>query len=381
MISTPKLAVPRLILWLALLLGLSTSVFAESAAQPGTPTFHRTGAEPMFDFGGVQADMQSQPTRVLVLGTEHLNQMEEGSFEASHLSDVLDRLERFEPHFIAIEAINGRTCDEIQRYASLYPDVQNYCSDTSEALEALGMTRPEAAAAVEHTLDKWPSEPTASDRRHLAMLLFAAGETWSAVLQWSKLEESERIARDGVSETVAAHLSRGLNSKNENNLIGIEIARRLGLETLILMDDHSADYIYLKSPDSLLKTVQSVWKTEHPNQEKVKSELEQMLGSPKQMLKRYIYLNSKDYQRYAIENDFGLATSFPDDDGVARQYVAWWQVRGLRMVANVLEGSANYPGARVLVIVGATHKSYFDSYLDQMHDVELVSVKKVLRDE
>jgi len=30
--------------------------------------------------------------------------------------------------------------------------------------------------------------------------------------------------------------------------------------------------------------------------------------------------------------------------------------------------------------VGSSHKAYFDAYLDQMHDVELVSVEAVLKE-
>jgi hypothetical protein len=50
------------------------------------------------------------------------------------------------------------------------------------------------------------------------------------------------------------------------------------------------------------------------------------------------------------------------------------------MAANVLEAAGNQPGAKVLVITGSSHKSYFDLYLDQMHDIELVSIESVLGD-
>ena len=79
-----------------------------------------------------------------------------------------------------------------------------------------------------------------------------------------------------------------------------------------------------------------------------------------------------------VDADFGLAAATPDHDGVAREYLAWWQTRGLRMAANVVEGAGNDPGARVLVIVGSSHKAYFDAYLNQMHDIALVDVQQVL---
>ena len=53
------------------------------------------------------------------------------------------------------------------------------------------------------------------------------------------------------------------------------------------------------------------------------------------------------------------------------------QRAGRRSVAH--RGGAGI-SAGVLVIVGASHKAYFDAYLDQMHDFELVSVEDVLAD-
>ncbi len=62
-----------------------------------------------------------------------------------------------------------------------------------------------------------------------------------------------------------------------------------------------------------------------------------------------------------------------------RQYVAWWETRNLRMVANIRAAFGNHPGARVLSIVGASHKPYFDAYLDMMHEVRLVDPVTVLK--
>jgi hypothetical protein len=49
------------------------------------------------------------------------------------------------------------------------------------------------------------------------------------------------------------------------------------------------------------------------------------------------------------------------------------------MVANVRAAFAQRPGARVLDIVGVSHKAYYDAYLDMMHDVKLVDAEAVLK--
>ena len=37
------------------------------------------------------------------------------------------------------------------------------------------------------------------------------------------------------------------------------------------------------------------------------------------------------------------------------------------------------PGARVLNLVGAMHKAYYDAYLNMIHDVQLVDAEEVLK--
>ncbi len=220
--------------------------------------FSLQAAEPAVDFSGVQEPLAGEPTRVLVLGTTHLSQLPEEAFDPAHLALVLDRLEAFAPDIIAIEAINGRGCDQIRRFAHLHEGVYDrYCRDPEPALDELGMTQPEAAAAAFALEADWPQVPSASDRRRRAALLYGAGEPWSAAMQWAYLAESERTAGDGVSAQLADHLDRMLNSRNENNLIGVQLAARLGLETLAAMDDNTADAVYARSSESLGPVIQS----------------------------------------------------------------------------------------------------------------------------
>jgi hypothetical protein len=49
------------------------------------------------------------------------------------------------------------------------------------------------------------------------------------------------------------------------------------------------------------------------------------------------------------------------------------------MVANIRDVLGRYPGARMLAIVGTSHKGYYEAYLDQMHDVRLADVEAVLK--
>jgi hypothetical protein len=96
-------------------------------------------------------------------------------------------------------------------------------------------------------------------------------------------------------------------------------------------------------------------------------------------LEFYRVINDPETLRAFIEFDYGRAIKLPGEGLHGRRYVAWFEARNLRMVANIREAFGNAPGARVLNIVGASHKGYYDAYLDQMSDVQIVDALAVLK--
>jgi hypothetical protein len=79
------------------------------------------------------------------------------------------------------------------------------------------------------------------------------------------------------------------------------------------------------------------------------------------------------------DGDFGAALREPSPQHYGRLYVAGWETRNLRMVANVRAAFGEHPGAHVLAIVGASHKPWFDKFLGQMQGVDIVDAERVLR--
>ncbi|MEM9840018.1 MAG: DUF5694 domain-containing protein, partial [Pseudomonadota bacterium] len=189
------------------------------------------------------------------------------------------------------------------------------------------------------------------------------------------------LAKNGVSDALVEKLERLIRSGNENNLIGVVLAKRLGLDSVAAMDDHTADFVLARSNDKLWPTMQEiVWARDLPDVQAARQKLMTYIGSAEGVRQGYIYMNSKAYQEATIDGDFGNAATTTDNDNVARHYLAWWQTRGLRMAANVVEAAGNQPGSKVLVIVGSSHKPYFDAYLDRMHDMKIMSVQDILSD-
>jgi hypothetical protein len=335
-------------------------------------------AQSTIDFSGVHDGLAGEPTRVLVLGTPHLTDVET-KVAPGDLDLLVDRLAAYAPDLIAIEAVPGQTCDLLRHFASVYPGIADtYCENPDPALTALGMTGPEASLALAEALDGLSEAPGPADRRRLAALFWATGEPWSAALQWLHLPEAERMSGDGVSEALALELEDKLTSRNENRAIAARLAVQLGHNRLHPIDDHSADSVLIFSREELGPTLQTIWQRDIAGEGQLEASAEALLGSPEGLLSHYRAINAPEYQAMVVSSDAGAAAATPDHDLVARHYVAWWQVRGLRMAANLVAAAGNSPGARVLAIVGASHKPYFDAYLDQMLDIELVDPATVL---
>lgn len=335
-------------------------------------------AEPALDFSGVDTRLVAPATEVLVLGTPHLDQIET-PYPLELLEPLLKDLERFDPDIIAIESLSGETCEILTRYRGRYPGVaERYCHSPRPALDALGLDRPSAVQALQQALDAFPSSPQPEDRRRLAALYLATGDEWSAVAQWRQIDADQRTAGNGMSLTLVALIERLMRSRDESNLIAATLAARLGLKGVHPMDDHTADVVLARSDPEVWSIVASLWGKNIGDVSGKEAAAAARIGQPGAVKDFYRLLNSPEMQDLYVRNDFGQAAAASGETIAARDYLAWWQVRNLRMAANIVEAAGNRPDAKVLVIVGASHKPYFEAYLDQMHHIELVDVDKIL---
>ncbi len=109
------------------------------------------------------------------------------------------------------------------------------------------------------------------------------------------------------------------------------------------------------------------------------AELGAALDQPDGVLHMYRAYNAPTNPTLTYQSDFGATLVEPSPQAFGRRYLGYWETRNLRMVANMRDVLGRYPGTRMLTIVGASHKGYYEAYLDQMHDVRLVDPEPVLR--
>jgi len=339
-------------------------------------------AHAQVDLSVLDDDMAGRRAQVLVLGSVHLAEMPEADFKPESLQPLLDRLAAFKPGVITIEAISGESCDLMARHPAVYdPEgISPYCSSPDEAKAATGLDVPSAIAEVKKTLADWPAQPEPAQRRHLAALFLAANDRTSALTQWLQLPEAERHAGDGLDDVLVARLGKAMTHNAENYQIAARLAARLGLQRVFATDDHTGDSYEAPYGDlqAFGTAIQQAWDASAAQMRPITSRVDE-LKKRGDMLALYRYINRPDVLSAKIDSDFGAAMRETSSRHYGQLYVAGWETRNLRMVANIRAVFIERPGARVLSIVGASHKPWFDSLLGQMQGVDVVDVEKVLR--
>lgn len=332
-------------------------------------------AQAQLDLTMLDQDMTGPRTQVLVLGTVHLSQLPK-DLNPESLDPLLDRLAAFKPEIIAIEAIGGEQCDLAARHPGVYgPD---YCADTDAAKAATGLDVPAAIAEVNKTLKVWPAQPTAAQRRHLAALFLAANDRPSAYVQWLQLPEAERRGGDGLDDALLAMFEKIATSKNENYQIAARLAARLGLPRVYPVDDHTGDNIDVADVPAFAQSIQKAWAAGRAELD-VREKQEQALSNADDLLPLYRYINQPEHLRVLAEVNAAASMRATSAERYPQIWVAGWEIRNLRMVANIQQAFRERPGVRVLSIVGASHKPWLDSWLGQLQGVAIVDAEQVLK--
>ncbi len=332
-------------------------------------------AQAQVDLTVLDRDMAGPRAQVLVLGTVHLSGMPK-EFDAKALGPVLDRLAAFKPDIITIEALSGEECDTAARNPTVYgPD---YCASTEAAKQATGLDIPAAIAEVNKALKTWPAQPTAAQRRRLASLFLAANDRSSAYVQWLQLPAAERRVGDGLDETLLAALKKMESNNNENYQIAATLAARLGLQRVHAVDNHTGDNIDVPDIKAFGETLQAAWNSDRAELDAAEN-AQAELSRKNDLLTLYQRINRPDNLQMLAEANVSPAMRSPSPQHYPQMWVAGWETRNLRMVANIRATFRERPGARVLSIVGVSHKPWFDSWLGQLSGVEIVDAEQVLK--
>jgi len=330
------------------------------------------------NFSGVDSALTVQPTQVMVLGTSHLSNYDD-DISLDELDPLLDRLEAFAPDVITIEASSGMTCNRARSYPREHVGYADYyCFDIAPYREETGLSAQEGSYQARKTLLSWPDTPTAAQRRSLAASFIASGEPESALVQWLQLDSSDRVSGEGLGPKSIELLNKRSQSINESWSLAARLAARRGLERVFYADDHGSFLSAAGEDEAYSARLSELWLSEGDScKTHVDSVAAKLIGGD--IIGAYREQNSDGWQRSQMDCDFKRTMNDAESKQYGRKYTMGWQARNLRMVSLIMTAAATEPGGRVLSIVGASHKPYFEAYLDQMHDVEVIKTDKLLK--
>jgi hypothetical protein len=329
-------------------------------------------------FSGVDPDLTVPATQVMVLGTAHLSQNKD-KLTLDDLEPLMARLGTYAPDIITIENSSGMTCQRVRAYPREHAGYADaYCFDGTPYRAESGLTIADASFLARKTLLNWPDAATASQRRKLAAAFLASNESVSATVQWLQLHETDRVIGDGLGQESIAFLKRSSEDINESYSIAARLAARLGLEQVHYADDHGSYYESDGEREAYGARLNELWSKDNETC-LARSELSNEKLTGGDILEGYRFMNTPDYGLKQMDCDWKRTMNDDAPEQYGRKYTLGWQARNLRMVSMIVTAATHKPGGKVVSIVGASHKPYFEAYLDQMHDIEVVSTDEILK--
>lgn len=336
------------------------------------------GNEPELDLRGVDPALTVPPTQIMVLGTTHLSGYKD-DLSLDDLEPLLERLEAYAPDIITIESSPGMTCQRARAYPREHDGYADYyCFDGESYRAESGLSLPEGSFLARKALLDWPDIPTAAERRELAAYFLASEEPVSALVQWLRLDETDRVAGDGLGPASVEAFNRFGQSMDESISIAARLAARLGLERVFYADDHGSFFYAEGEREAYSARQNELWAQKDDScQTRWDASTAKLTGGD--ILGAYRDDNNPAHGISQMDCDWKLTMNDDEPEQYGRKYTMGWQARNLRMVAMIVTAAANEPGGKVLSIVGASHKPYFEAYLDQMHDIKVVNTNEILK--
>ncbi|MGB7408101.1 MAG: hypothetical protein WA908_06305, partial [Pontixanthobacter sp.] len=251
---------------------------------------------------------QGAPNAVMVLATPHLSQLPD-NFRVEMVKPLVARLVEWQPTAIATEDNAGLLCDKMRRMLERYERaIDRYCYDPAIAAKVTGLTVPQANTQVETMLADWPADPAPGMRRKLAALFLAAGEPTSALVQWLRLPESERIADGFFTDELAAILRERQDRENESDSVAARVAAQSDLERVYSVDDQSTYIGEAVNDPAFGNAVMAAWDNPASKTQREEGEaLAKGLNEPGGLLAMYRAYNAPSHMALKYRSDFGAA--------------------------------------------------------------------------
>lgn len=320
---------------------------------------------------------------LLVLGTPHLADLQPAAAHGQE-QRVVEVLAGFRPTQVCVEALPGARIEEYvrrpQRYGELLAmfalDAVRLAPEQQarRSLDAAAARRRAAELAGQATLDR-------ADEVELVGVQLAAFDPWSALLNWSRLDEAGRkAARTAVGPAASARLEQLARKGNEIVRIAIPLATRLGHRQLCAVDPFEdeidvaalagelepmlADPAIADDLQRMDAWVQEGWPSESDD-------------GLLRLVQRY---NSREYTGRDRSTQWDIFANGPGDHPAGERRLMLWHARNAAIQHELLRAMAGPQGDRTLLVIGAAHRPFLEASMRALPWVRVADTPALLDD-
>lgn len=312
-------------------------------------------------------------TQVLILGTPHLEQLD--NFQMPYSKRVLDSLQTKQFDVVAIENMPTELLFDIKSrkegyWQDLFKSFSKFIEFGQSHQKSLNLNFEMAQKRInELQLKTTLSDIDIVDYINSYICIY---DIWSATLHYKNLTDKSKL-----SKTVIDLLDKLSNAKNEINTIALEIAKTNKLNQIHYIDNLQDETILVNKFPKFMSEYESNQNSinnllnESNFYQKVTS-LENEAINNKDLYPLYKFYNSNEYMTKDFEGQWALWFKTNFNSKTDRSRYSLWEMRNLSITANILRVIASNPEKKIIVIIGASHKSFIEKYLKQIQDIELL---------
>lgn len=333
--------------------------------------------------------VDTRKTEVMILGTPHLRTLQK-SVDSKLFDSLFNTLKKYAPNQIAIQSLSP---NYIFYFSKVKDNLDKTVNDEVHLIAELGIltqnklhlnyyTASSSSDSLLKQISGVNKDKIISFRIELINNLVASFNIYSAALQWSYLPESVRTKTNSLPKPVVDELNRIINSTDEVNTIAINLAKKLGLQSLVSVDDQQDKDLYIKiMPELTKQLIDDTLYNRAANSEVYKTTdgiFKKGYGH-KNLLPYFLYINSQEYAIKDAEAQWGIFYKLNLKSGLDRTRAALWEVRNLNIASNIRRATSLNPGSRLLVIVDPSHKPFLEAYLSSLGDIKIMQLSSLLQ--
>ena len=189
--------------------------------------------------GNLNAQIETEKTKVLILGTYHLNQIK--NFQSKMLDNLIIKLDSFEFDAVCIENMPGELLYDIKsRNDSAYINViESFGGDRLNMAELAQKKLGIGFLGAQRNILALLKKDTLSDMEHLLLVEYftTATDIASATLHYQYIQDKSILEKSRLPEQILKTIDEKMNNSNETYSLALKIANNQRLERIESVDN------------------------------------------------------------------------------------------------------------------------------------------------